>query len=34
MKITRADADEAECRMADGCGHATNLTIFSFDEFE
>lgn len=33
-KITRAHTDEAERWMADGCGHATNLTVFSFDEFE
>jgi len=34
LEIPRANADEAERRMADGCGHATNLTIFSFDELD
>lgn len=33
-EIARAYADKAERRMADGGGHATNLTVFPFDQFE
>ena len=33
-EIADADAEEAEGGVADGGGHAADLAVFAFDEFE